>query len=189
MTDTAAWQMGVVPERTAGAAVSAGSAEMPEAECGRLIGTGVWWNCCEGSLSGTWRPERVQGRRCSWPVASTMKEPWTAAPRYICMESTVKSSDTMWHYTMCVCSVIKQFSHGLGDAHVALGRLWGDTASGNQRLHWLVEKHAAGNKICYWKNSIRAMKNSPSTSSQQEKQEQKHKPSSILYEKPKNVFM
>lgn len=53
-----------------------------------------------------------------------------------------------------MCSLIKQFSHGLGDAHVALGRLRGDTASGNQRLHWLVEEHAAGNKICYWKNSI-----------------------------------
>lgn len=36
-------------------------------------------------------------------------------------------------------------SHGLRDAHVALGRLRGDTASGNQRLHWLVEEHAAGN--------------------------------------------
>lgn len=34
-------QVGAVPERTAGAAVSAGSAEMPEAECGRLTGTGV----------------------------------------------------------------------------------------------------------------------------------------------------
>lgn len=39
---------------------------------------------------------------------------------------------------VCACSVIKQFSHGLRDAHVALGRLRGDAASGNQRLHWLV---------------------------------------------------
>ena len=51
---------------------------------------------------------------------------------------------------VCVCArgVIEQFSHGLGDAHVALGRLRGDTASGDQRLHRLVQEHAAGNAIC-----------------------------------------
>jgi len=46
-----------------------------------------------------------------------------------------------------MCGVIKQFSHGLGDARGALGRLRGDTVSGNQRLHRLVEEHAAGIKI------------------------------------------
>jgi len=33
--------MDAVPERTAGAAGAAGSAERPEADCGRLTGTGV----------------------------------------------------------------------------------------------------------------------------------------------------
>lgn len=43
----------------------------------------------------------------------------------------------------------KQYSHGLGDAHVTLGSLGGDTAGGNQCLHWLVEEHAAREAICY----------------------------------------
>lgn len=38
--------------------------------------------------------------------------------------------------------LLLQRVYGLGDAHVALGRLRGDTASGNQRLHRLVEEHA-----------------------------------------------
>lgn len=38
--------------------------------------------------------------------------------------------------------LLLQGVYGLRDAHVALGRLRGDAASGNQRLHWLVEEHA-----------------------------------------------
>lgn len=66
---------------------------------------------------------------------------------------TQTRSETTQTVCVCVCSLLKPYSHGLGDAHVALGRLWGDTAGGNQCLHWLVEEHAAGNTICYWKNS------------------------------------
>lgn len=39
----------VVPERTAGAAVAAGSAGRPEAECGRQTGTAVGGNRCGGT--------------------------------------------------------------------------------------------------------------------------------------------
>lgn len=69
------------------------------------------------------------------------------------MSSGSVSNDPTHQTTVCVCAVcacsdsFKHFSHGLGDAHVALGRLRGDTAGGNQRLHWLVEKHPAENEI------------------------------------------
>lgn len=38
--------------------------------------------------------------------------------------------------------LLLQCVYGLGEAHVALRRLRGDAASGNQRLHWLVEEHS-----------------------------------------------
>lgn len=103
--NVAASQMGAVPERTAGAAVAAGSAEKPEAVCGRLTGTGWWWNCCAGSLWGTWRLGRARGRRCSWPVAWRTKGRWSAAPACICVEHTMKNSDTKWNNAdrVCVC--------------------------------------------------------------------------------------
>lgn len=62
-----------------------------------------------------------------------------------------------YHHTdrpVCVCWVIKLLLHGLGDAHVALGRLRGDTASGNQRLHWLVEEHTAGREMLLWVSTV-----------------------------------
>lgn len=83
-TCVAAQQTAALPERTAAAAAAAGSAGKPGAVCGRQNGTGSWWNCCAGSLSGTWKLERARGRRCSWLAAWRMKERWSAAPTCIC---------------------------------------------------------------------------------------------------------
>lgn len=145
----------ILPERTAGAAGAARSAGKPVVARGRTTGTGLWWNCCVGSLWGMWKLARAQGRHCSWLAAWRTKGRWSAAPTCICVEGKNEGliRDAKPHRQRDACQD-EPYSHALRDSHVALGRLWGDTAGGDQCLHWLVQKHAAGNKICNWKNSI-----------------------------------
>lgn len=52
-----------------------------------------------------------------------------------------ESSDPRVHVHV---SIYRVYLHALRDSHVALGRLRGDVAGGDQSLHWLVEEHPAG---------------------------------------------
>lgn len=77
--------------------------------------------------------------------------------RLVCDEAVVRDHDggredrrgdedgvavDLWHGERGGDHLLLQGVFGLLDARVALGRLGGYTVTGDQGLHWLVEKHA-----------------------------------------------